>query len=223
MTAADDIQKRLLEAAAQVFAEKGFRGATVRDILKRAGVANIAAINYYFRDKERLYIETVKSACSCQQEVLQTLQWPAGTPPVTKLRDFIAAVVRTMLADGNAPWVRQLVLRELAQPTVACAAFVNEHIRPMAETLAGILQELLPGVPRRKRNLIAFSIVGQCFYHRVAAPIVAQLVGEEEQRGYGPDVLAEHITQFSLAALGLAPPAGSAESAARTPSDRTDN
>src|SRR5262249_8315276 len=180
MTATDDTQKRLLEAAAEVFAEKGFRGATVRDICRRAGVANIAAVNYYYRDKQRLYIEAVKTACSCQKEQLLRLQWPEGTPPLQKLRDFISGVVRTMLADDH-PWARQLVLRELAQPTAACAELVHEHIRPMAETLARILAELLPGVPRRKRNLIAFSIVGQCFYHRVAAPIVAQLVGAEEQ------------------------------------------
>src|SRR5438552_12326711 len=62
MVAKDVTQTRLLEVAGQVFAEKGFDGATVREICQRAD-ANIAAVNYYFRDKEKLYIEAVKSAC----------------------------------------------------------------------------------------------------------------------------------------------------------------
>ena len=61
MSSPDDPRQRLLETAGQIFAEKGFDGATVREICRRAGV-NIAAVNYYFRDKERLYIEAVKEA-----------------------------------------------------------------------------------------------------------------------------------------------------------------
>src|SRR5262249_33318482 len=111
-----------------------------------------------------------------------------------------------MLDDRSPPWHRQLFLREMAQPTAACAELVQNHIRPLAGLLAQILAELLPDVPERKRHLIAFSIVGQCFYHRVARPIVTLLVGDEEARSYDAPLLAEHITRFSLAALGLEKP-----------------
>src|SRR6516164_5690310 len=87
MTALENPRERLLEAAGEIFAEKGFKGATVREIIDRAGV-NIAAVNYYFRDKERLYIEAVKhAACGEPEEV--HLAWPPNTPAAVKLRDFI--------------------------------------------------------------------------------------------------------------------------------------
>ena len=54
--------------------------------------------------------------------------------------------------------------------------------------------------------LIGFSIIGQCVFHRAFKPIVTLLVGEEEVRTYDADLLAEHITRFSLAALGLEKP-----------------
>ena len=55
-----DKRQRLLEAAAEVYGEQGYRNARVRDICLRAG-ANIAAVNYYFGDKKRLYDEVLQS------------------------------------------------------------------------------------------------------------------------------------------------------------------
>jgi len=43
--------KRLLNAAAEVFAERDYRSATVSEICRLAGT-NISAVNYHFRDKE---------------------------------------------------------------------------------------------------------------------------------------------------------------------------
>jgi AcrR family transcriptional regulator len=202
MPAPDDTQDRLLEAAGQVFAEKGYEGATVREICKRAEV-NIAAVNYYFRDKERLYIEAVKSACQRQAEQFPLPPWPTGTPAPTKLREFIHTFVRRMVDGGQSQWQRQLFLREMAQPTAACGELVRDVIRPNAEMLGQILHELLPHVPESQRWLIGFSIVGQCLLYRLAQPVVAMLVGDEAHRALDAALLADHITQFSLAALGL--------------------
>ena len=205
MTMNDDTQYRLLQAAGELFAEKGFEGTTVREICQRAGAGNIAAVNYYFRDKEHLYIEAVKWACVRQAESFPFPDWSAGTAPEVKLQDFIGVLLNRMQGHDSFPWARGLFLRELAHPTAACTEFVQSVVRPNAELLNRILSELLPRVPERKRRLIGFSIVGQCFFHRFAQPIVAQLVGEEELRTYDSALLAEHIAEFSFSALGLKP------------------
>jgi AcrR family transcriptional regulator len=209
MTDKDDPRQRLLQAAGEVFAEKGFKGATIREIIRRAET-NIAAVNYYFRDKEQLYIEAVKSACQVPAERIPFPAWAPETPATVKLRDFIHTMVRRMLDKDTPSWHQQLFLREMAQPSAACAELVQNVIRPMAQLLSSILQELVPDVGEVKRHLIAFSIVGQCFHHRVARPVIALLVGAEDYRTYDTKLLADHITQFSFAALGLELPAGAA-------------
>jgi AcrR family transcriptional regulator len=204
MSSKDETRQRLLEAAGQVFAENGYDGATIRDIVRRAGM-NIAAVNYYFDHKHHLYIEAVKSACSCQDETVPLPEWPAGTPAVTKLRDLIHTMLRRIFDAGHPAWHKKLFLREMAEPTAACEELVEGHIRPMAQLLGSILAELVPETPEDRRFLIASSIVGQCMHYRVARPIIELLVGEEKFKRFDAGLLAEHITQFSLAALGLIP------------------
>src|SRR5207253_10208074 len=54
-----ETRQRLLDAAARLFAERGFNKVSVREICKEAG-ANVAAVNYYFRDKWGLYREVLQ-------------------------------------------------------------------------------------------------------------------------------------------------------------------
>jgi TetR/AcrR family transcriptional regulator, regulator of cefoperazone and chloramphenicol sensitivity len=203
---ADETQKRLLEAAGQVFAEKGFQEATVRKICERAGT-NIAAINYHFGDKERLYEAALRHAFQCRLDQMPVPAWPPGTPPVQKLRDVIHAITERMVDDRYLPWQWQLLMRELSIPSPAGACLVRDFIRPIYELLWATLREVLPAdVSEAKLHLIAFSIMGQCFYHKVARPVIQLVAGEEESRTYSARRVADHITAFTLAALGLAPP-----------------
>jgi AcrR family transcriptional regulator len=202
----DDTKTRILEAAGPVFAEKGFQAATVREICKAAGM-NLASINYYFGDKKRLYVETVKYAHQPPGEEIEAPDWAPGTPPDQKLKDFILAMLRRMLGVTE-NWQRQLMMREILHPTSACKELVESHFRGRFDVLLGILDEVLPSdTPLHKRHQIGFSVIGQCLHYRVAGEIVTMLVGEEEKAGhYSPEELAETISQVTLAALGLTRP-----------------
>jgi TetR/AcrR family transcriptional regulator, regulator of cefoperazone and chloramphenicol sensitivity len=211
MIATDLTRERLLEKAGQVFAEKGFQAGTVREICRRAE-ANVAAVNYYFGDKERLYIESVKSAHGKVFSGMHQAQWPEGMPPAQKLATFIRMFV-SRLVDPNRPrWHVQLMMREMALPTAACAELVRDNIRPIAEILMEILREILPrDWPRWKCFLVGNSIISQCVFYCQNQPIIEQLVGPDDYKHFDAGTLAEHITHFALAALGLHTPIGHAE------------
>ena len=206
---ADDARSRILQAAGPVFAEKGFRKATVREICQVADV-NLAAINYYFGDKERLYIETVKRAHEIRVQQVPLREWSDDTPPSIKLRGFIETLVTRMVGLEEAPWQARLMLREILQPTAACKELVDDFFRPHFDRLLTILDEILPAdTPPHKRRQIGFSIVGQIVYYRVAGEIVSMLVTEDElKQHYAVAQLVDHIMDFSLAALGLGAPTG---------------
>jgi hypothetical protein len=77
----------------------------------------------------------------------------------------------------------------------------------MAESLGGVLQELHPGaVWDRRAWLIGFSIIAQVLFYQINQPVIRLLMGETEFASLTLDDLTNHITQFTLAALGQGPP-----------------
>jgi len=198
----DGTRIRLLEAAEEVFAEKGFEAATTREICKRAGVKNVGAVNYYFQGKERLYVEAVKFAMRTCCHGAPFPDWPPGTPPVRRLRDFIRTVMTRML---EIPKEASMVLmtQEMTRltPTAVTVEAVEENIRPMANVLVNILDELIPDVPPERRILVGFSIIGQCLYYRQNRAVSEVLFGRGLMHKFSADELAEHIADFSLAAI----------------------
>src|SRR5436190_22405971 len=101
-----DVKIRLIEAAEEVFAEKGFKSATIREIVEKAG-ANIAAVNYHFGDKEQLYIETCKQALRSTAFPGPPPSWKPGMRPQAKLASFIRLVSENM-AKPASPVAMQL-------------------------------------------------------------------------------------------------------------------
>jgi TetR/AcrR family transcriptional regulator, regulator of cefoperazone and chloramphenicol sensitivity len=204
----DKTRDRILEAAGELFAERGFESTTVRDICHAAG-ANVAAVNYYFGDKERLYVEAVVRAHKWRLDQAQLPDWDDGTPPREKLADFVATFFRRVLGGPEDTWRTRLVMREIMQPSAACAEIAQSNIRPQFEILQAILRELLPaGTSDEQLHLTAFSIVGQCLFFHVADPITRCLVDQREYSTYDIDKLAKHVTQFTLAAIDAKVTAG---------------
>jgi TetR/AcrR family transcriptional regulator, regulator of cefoperazone and chloramphenicol sensitivity len=197
----DRTRERIADAAGEIFAERGFDGTTVRDICQRAG-ANIAAVNYYFGDKQRLYVESVMRAHRWRMEQAKLPDWPAGTSAEIKLADFIGTFIRRVRVGPEGTWHTRLIMREMANPTDACAELVHSSIRPQFEILLGILGELAPAnAPIDKLRLIAFSIVGQCLFYHFADPVVRNLLSAEDYASLDVETLAQHITEFSLASI----------------------
>jgi AcrR family transcriptional regulator len=203
---ADEPRDRILSAAGREFAAHGYESATIRDICLAAGV-NVAAVNYYFGDKQRLYIESVKHAHEQRVRQVPLPAWTAGTPPRDKLHDFVDNMLERMLGFGQPPWQVRLMMREVLHPTEACRELVEDYIRPHFALLVSILDELAHGrLSQAELRRVALSIIGQCFLYRAAGDVVAMLVpADEMETHHAPRPLADHVTQYALAALGSGP------------------
>ncbi len=71
-------RERLLETATELFAEKGYAGTSVREIVDRAGVSK-PVLYYYFKSKEGLFYAILEWAAGVQQEILDEIFATSGT------------------------------------------------------------------------------------------------------------------------------------------------
>ncbi len=200
----DPTKARLVEAAGEEFAEKGFLGATVRSICKKAD-ANVAAVNYHFGDKERLYVQTVMEAHRCGVGPEPDPDLGSG-PPAERVRRFVRGFLQNVLAmDRDRSWHHELMLRELIRPSMASDVLVREVIRPKFLGLRSAVRELVPDADDQRLDAVCFSIIGQCLHYKVGRNIGQRLLGPERFSAMSLDYLVDHISRFTLAAVGAGP------------------
>lgn len=194
-------KERLLEAAGEVFAEKGFRDATVRDICARAG-ANIAAVNYHFRDKESLYAATFEHVQQFEQEHYPLDAFESSGTPQERLVAFIRIMCLRLFDRGRPIWHIKLMTREMIDPTLVMDAIVVKSIKPKFEILTNIVGENL-GLPARHdvTEMCAASVIGQVVHYHHCREVTKRLCSGWQEGTTFIDDLVSHVAWFSLRAL----------------------
>jgi TetR/AcrR family transcriptional regulator, regulator of cefoperazone and chloramphenicol sensitivity len=187
---------KLLEAAAQVFADRGYYHATIREICRRAD-ANVAAVNYTFGDKLGLYTEVLRQVFRTSEMTLLTAELDSARSPEELLRKVIQARLRSLCGRSDLHF--RIVMHEFSKPTPALARVV-EGIRPAYERTGKALSMLL-GLPseHEKTRLCHNSIIGQILFYSIAQPMLARLQPDFKLTPEKLERVAEHIADFSLA------------------------
>ena len=197
----DSTRIRILEAAGPIFAARGFKGATVRDICGSADV-NLASVNYYFQDKENLYRETVRFARETQATRFPYPDWDSNMTPEEKFRGFIHTLMRRIMALQEAPWQVQLLMNEIQRPTKACRELVQDYFAPIFKRLMSVIEQMCDvSLPEDVRMKIGFSVIGQCLFYRFSKSVTSTMVGQDSNGDFAIDQLAEHVAQFSISAI----------------------
>ena len=215
-------RSRLLEAAGEVFAEHGFQATTVRDICARAG-ANVAAVNYHFRDKMGLYDAVLKeSLCVAGHADVRRIAEQSLSPEIA-LRLMITGMLTRMSlnllsnpgdpASGRGSWHVRIMAHEMAQPTAGLDRVIEQVIGPNYALMRQVLGRLLELPPDHETTrLCAHSVIGQVVHYAHARPVISRLWPDLNMSPERIHQIAEHITSFSLAGLrALQSPAGSSK------------
>jgi AcrR family transcriptional regulator len=194
---------RLLEAAGQVFAEKGFDRATGKEICERAGT-NAAAVNYYFGGMEGLYAAVLWEAHGRLVPFAALASAVAGKADArAKLEAMLGLIAEALTGPASASWVLRVLGREVVAPSPAVDALRQREFLPKTRILKAVVGELMglppdhPAVARGCINVIAPCMLLLIFDRRM-------LKGAFPGLGLAPDDapgLVRHLVRYALAGL----------------------
>jgi len=139
--------ERILSAALQAFAEKGFDGATTREIAARAD-ATLGLLQYHFGDKTRLWQAAVARAfADLRSGLMGVLADPGASDERERLRRLIRAHVRFV---ARRPEFVRLMHDEGKRRGPRMRWLVDRHVKPLFEVLVPLIRRaqqegVLPG------------------------------------------------------------------------------
>ena len=122
-------RQRVLESASAIFAKKGYRDATIAEICERAP-ANVASVNYYFKDKKHLYNQVWQHTYKLASEAYPLdVGVSDETSDDQRLLAFISGMLRRMGSKDPTGYFSRLVANEMADPPRRTHPFLVNSLR----------------------------------------------------------------------------------------------
>jgi AcrR family transcriptional regulator len=192
---------KLINAAGELFAERGFHGVTVRDIVKRAGT-HLSALNYHFKDKETLYREVLRHACQSlevwgeeERATLFKLKPEAG------LIEVVKSLIAEYGSENARSWQARLIDRECLEPSAAFREVAKMHLEPefqfITEVVGRVVRKPAESPEVRFAAIGLYAQVSTVMLYRdmieAVAPGLSKLAGQREW-------LARELARITIAA-----------------------
>ncbi|MBS0155572.1 MAG: TetR/AcrR family transcriptional regulator [Nitrospira sp.] len=202
----EDTRQRILAAAVEVFAEFGFRGGTIREIVERAQV-NQAAVNYHFHSKDRLYQETFGFA------FMQAIGQPQGVPivplsatPEEQVRRLIAALLSGTDRRDIRTQLSRLLAWEMLSPSGVLERVKQADVLPHFKTICGMVRHFFsdqttPFVV----SATALWLVGQCLVFQRGIELLQELYPDLAVTQVASEELIHLVTHLALNGLKNGP------------------
>jgi AcrR family transcriptional regulator len=187
-------------AALHVFAEKGFEGATTREICELAG-ANISAIRYYFGDKAGLY-RAAFTEPMCDAPCHSNIDTFASLPLSEALRLFFKEFLDPLKRGEELRLVMKLHFREMIEPTGAWQQEIDAEIKPQHEALVSLLKQHL-GLKRVDVDVhrLAFAIIGMAVHYYVGHEVVSAISPQLLNTPKAIDTLGDRLAGYTVAMI----------------------
>ncbi len=168
-----DTRSRILQAASRIFVQKGFNGASLRNITQAAGV-NLAAVNYHFGSKDRLIWEVLRERIE-----------PINSARMRRLDEALEA------SDG-APLSLETIIDAFLQPVEEAMRVRRSEDEPM---LVALVTRMYTETPDFFRGLF------ENFFKDLSKRFVAELTRALPQ--FSPEEVAHRFMTVAAFMLGV--------------------
>lgn len=195
------IQKKnratILEAALEVFSTSGFRGATVDQIARAAGLSKPNLL-YYFPSKEAIFTELLSGLLDTWLDPLRAID-PQGDP----LEEFLAYVQRKLQMSRDFPRESRLFANEIVQGAPRMLETLSKDLKPLLEEKADLIEGWMADGKLNKTHPkhLLFSVWSLTQHYADFDVQVRTLMGDEDPFDAAP----AHLEQMFRRMLTPAP------------------
>jgi AcrR family transcriptional regulator len=171
-------EKKILEAAKNVFIKKGMHGARMQEIAEEAGI-NKALLHYYFRNKKMLFLAIFKSEFSRFGPRLFQL-FDSDVSMEDKLRQVVAAYIDLLASN---PYLPVFIIHEMHQNPELMSDLKStlqdiKSSKIVEQLKEGIVKGFyVPLVPEQ----FFTNLLGWCIFPFLAKPMIMQMFLEDER------------------------------------------
>jgi len=196
-------REALIAHGTRIFAAKGYAAASTREICQAAG-ANVAAIHYYFGDKEGLYRAVLTAPIAAIAD-----QFDGFDDPALSFEQAIRRVLRPFVAmaldvDADALHVQRLHLREALEPSPVFRDVVDRIILPLHNALAALLARQC-GIAKADEGIhqLAFAMTAMANDYCMSREFIRLLAPQVLKRDGAAERILDQLVGYSAALLAF--------------------
>jgi AcrR family transcriptional regulator len=194
-------KERILTAAEALFAQRGFEGASLRQLTAAAGV-NLAAVNYHFGSKDHLVEQVFKRRLDqLNARRLAALKQISGQPETT-LEDVLAAFIRPALDlshDGGGGLFMRVLARAFAEHDDDLRKFLSENYGHVMRQFTTEFARLLPDLSKEELYW-RIDLVTGALTHAMSGFGIIQRKSDVSETTHREQT-AEHLIRFAASGL----------------------
>jgi AcrR family transcriptional regulator len=197
--------EKLLDAAENLFTERGFAATSIRDITVAAG-CNIAAVNYHFRSKEALYREVFRRRLTELRELrilgIERAVQAAGRKATLEhvIRSFAEAFLEPFVDADRGARLMRMWSWELIDPHLPPGTFIDEMMEPVRKAFIAALAVTCPDIGDDAARHCVASIIGQLVHAVQLRRFDGSARSERKERAAHAE-LVNHVVRFSAAGV----------------------
>jgi AcrR family transcriptional regulator len=194
-------KERILTAAEALFAQRGFEGASLRQLTAAAGV-NLAAVNYHFGSKDNLVEEVFKRRLDqLNARRLTALKQVAGQADAS-LEDVLAAFIRPALDlshDGGGGLFMRVLARAFAEHDDSLRKFLSDNYGHVMRQFTTEFARLLPHLSKEELYW-RIDLVTGALTHAMSGFGIIQRKSDVSETVHREQTAA-HLIRFAAAGL----------------------
>ena len=154
-----DSREKILSSACKLFAEKGFKQTTVRDICRDSGSYQIS-INYYFGSKENLFKEVILKSFE-YTGFIKLPELVKGFEPEEQLYKILKARINLTFEKGEKTWFFNILSKEFNVHSELIRPLIPQTIMCFFDLVKSVLRKINPNASELDIEYCCFLVIAQ--------------------------------------------------------------